>query len=54
MKAKLCIVVLEDYENNLVQANNNNANGINEMTSMLWDMTASYESKHIWQMVNET
>jgi hypothetical protein len=24
------------------------------MMSMLWDMTASYESKHIWQMVNET
>ena len=54
MKAKLCIVVLEDYENNLVQAEDNNANGIDEMASMLWDIIASFESKHIWQMANET
>ena len=54
MKAKLYIVALEDYENNLVQAKDNNANGINEMASMLWDIIASCESKHIWQMVNET
>jgi hypothetical protein len=24
------------------------------MTSMLWDILVSWESKHIWQMVNET
>jgi hypothetical protein len=54
MKAKLCIAVLEDYGNNVAQAKYNNANGISEMTSMLWDIIASYESKHIWQMTNET
>jgi hypothetical protein len=45
----LYIVVLEDYGNNLVQTKDNNANGINEMASMLWDIIASCESKHIWQ-----
>jgi hypothetical protein len=50
----LCIVVLEDHKNNLVQAKDNNANEINEIASMLWDIIASYESKHIWQMANET
>ena len=54
MKAKLYIVVLKDYGNNLVQAKDNNANGINEMAFMLWDVIASCESKHIWQMANET
>ena len=54
MKAKLYIVVLKDLGNNLVQVKDNNANGINEMASMLWDIIASCESKHIWQMVNET
>ena len=54
MKVKLCIVVLEDHENNLVQVKDNNANGINKMASMLWDITTSCESKHIWQMVNKT
>jgi hypothetical protein len=54
MKAKLCIVGLEDYGNNLVQAKDNNVNGINEITSMLWDIIASCESKHIWQIANET
>ena len=54
MKAKLCIVVLEDYVNNLIQAEDNNTNGIDEMTSMLWDIIASFENKHIWQMTNET
>ena len=53
-RLKLCIVVLEDYGNNLVQAKDNNAKGINEMASMLWDIIASCESKHIWQMVKET
>jgi hypothetical protein len=32
---KLCIVVLEEYRNNLVQAEDNNANEINEMAYML-------------------
>ena len=54
MKAKLCIAVLKNYGNNLVQAKDNNANGINEMAFMLWDIIASCESKHIWQMANET
>ena len=52
-RLKLSIVVLEDLGNNLVQAKDNNANGINEIASMLWDIIASCESKHIWQMVNE-
>jgi hypothetical protein len=54
MKSKLCIVVLEDYENNLAQAKDNNANGIYEMASILWDIIASCESKHISQTTNET
>ena len=53
LKAKLYIFVLEDYRNNLVQAKDNNANGINEMAFMLWDIIASCESKHIWQMRHE-
>ena len=32
----------------------NNANGINDMAYMLWDIIASCESKHVWQMTNET
>jgi len=54
IKAKLCIVVLEDYRNNLAQAKDINANGIYKMASMLWDIIASCESKHIWQVINET
>jgi len=38
---------LEDHRNNLVQAKDNNANGINVMASILWDITASCESKYI-------
>ena len=54
-RPKLCIiVVLEDHGNNLVQAKDNNANRISEIASMLWDIIASCESKHIWQMANET
>jgi hypothetical protein len=34
-RPKLCIVVLGDHGNNLVQAKDNNANGINEMASMV-------------------
>ena len=48
MKAKLYIVVLEDYGNNLVQAKDNNANRINEIAFILWDIITSCESKHIW------
>ena len=47
-RLKLSIVVLEDLGNNLIQAKDNNANGINEMASMLWDIIASCESKHTW------
>ena len=54
MNVKLYIVVLKDCGNNLVQAKDNNANGINKMTFMLWDIIGSCESKHIWQMANET
>jgi hypothetical protein len=53
-RPELSIVVLEDYRNNLVQEKDNNANGINEMASMLWDIIVSCESKHIWQMANKT
>jgi hypothetical protein len=49
----LCIVVLEDHGNNLVQAKDKNANGINEIASMV-GYIASCESKHIWQMAKET
>ena len=41
MKAKLCIVVLEDYGNNLGQAKDNNANKIYGMSYMLWDIITS-------------
>jgi hypothetical protein len=33
--------VLEGYENNLVQEEDNNTNGIDEMTFMLWDIIVS-------------
>jgi hypothetical protein len=33
--------VLEDHGNNIVQEKDNNADGINEMASMLWDITVS-------------
>ena len=54
MKAKLCIVVLEDHGSNIVQEKDNNTNRVDEMTSMLWDIIVSWERKHTWQMVNET
>ena len=41
MNVKLCIVVLKVYGSNLVQAKGNNANGINEMASVLWDIIIS-------------
>ena len=48
VNVKLCIVVLEVFRSDLVQAKDNNVNGINEMASMLWDIIASCESKHTW------
>jgi hypothetical protein len=33
--------VLEDYANNLVQEEDNNANGIDEMAYILWDIIVS-------------
>ena len=41
VNVKLCIVVLEVFGSNLVQAKDNNTNEINEMASMLWDIIAS-------------
>ena len=35
---KLCIVVLEDHVNNIVQKKDSNANGVDKMASMLWDI----------------
>ena len=35
-RPKLCIVVLEDHENNIIQAEDNNENGIVEMAPILW------------------
>ena len=54
LRPKLCIVVLEDHRNNIVQEKDYNTNGVIEMTSILWDIIVSWESKHIWQMENET
>ena len=34
-RPKLCIVVLEDHGNNIVQEKDNNANKVDEMASML-------------------
>ena len=41
IKAKLCIVVLEDHKNNIVQEKHNNANGVDEMASMLRNIIVS-------------
>ena len=51
---KLCIVVLEDHINNIVQKKDSNANGVDKMTSMLWDIIVLWESKYIWWMAKET
>ena len=40
-RPKLCIIVLEDHRNNIVQEKDNNANGVVEMDSMLWDIIVS-------------
>ena len=34
-RLKLCIVVLKDHENNIVQEKDNNANGVDDMAFML-------------------
>jgi len=47
MKVKLCIVVLEDYGNNLAQAKDNNKNETYGIASMLWDAIAPCE-KHAY------
>jgi hypothetical protein len=41
LRPKLCIVVLEDHGNNIVQEKDNNTNGVNEMTSMLRNIIVS-------------
>ena len=40
-RPKLCIVMLEDHGNNIVQEKDNNANEVIEMASMLWDIIVS-------------
>ena len=37
-RLKLCVVVLEDHGNNIVQEKDNNANRVDEMASMLRDI----------------
>jgi len=44
VKAKLYVDALEAYGNNLVQTQDNNANEINEMVYMLWDITPSMKA----------
>ena len=38
---KLCIVVLGDHRNNIVQEKDNTANGVDEMASMLRNIIVS-------------
>ena len=40
-RPKLCIVVLEDHGNNIVQEKDNNTNGGDEMVSMLRNIIVS-------------
>ena len=40
-RPKLCIVMLEDHGNNIVQEKDNNANGVDEMSSMLRNIIVS-------------
>ena len=40
-RAKLCIVVLEDHRNNIVQEKDNNANEVDEMASILRNIIVS-------------
>jgi hypothetical protein len=41
LRPKLCIILLEDQRNNIVQEKYNNANKVDEMASMLWDIIVS-------------
>jgi hypothetical protein len=53
-RLKLCIVILEDHGNNLVQAKDNNTNRINEMTSMVGYHSIMWEQAYLangkWDM----
>jgi len=40
-RPKLCVVVLKDHEKNLVQEIDINANGVDKIASMLWDIIVS-------------
>ena len=40
-RPKLCIVVLEDHGNNIVQEKDNNTNRVDEMASMLRNIIVS-------------
>ena len=40
-RPKLCIVVLKDHGNNIVQEKDNNANGVGEMASMFRNIIVS-------------
>ena len=40
-RPKLCIVVLVDHENNIVQEKDNKANGVDEMASILRNIIVS-------------
>ena len=54
-RPKFCIVVLEDYGNNLVQVKDNNVNGVDEMASILWDIMTSHKASMFnkWLMRHE-
>jgi hypothetical protein len=41
LRPKLCIILLEDQINNIFQEKYNNANEVDEMASMLWDIIVS-------------
>ena len=51
MKAKLYVDALEAYGNNLVQTQDNNANEINEMVYMLWDITPSMKASILGKQI---
>ena len=40
-RPKLCIVVLKDYGNNIVQEKDNNTNGVDEIASILRNIIVS-------------
>jgi hypothetical protein len=47
MKAKIMYCMMKCHGNNLLSSEDNNANGIDEMAYVLWDIIASFEGKHI-------